>query len=66
MTSSGTFLESLLWGFVASVPLIAGAIISTCFDLKKGVIASIMAFGAGVLIAALTFSLIEEAFNLVH
>ncbi|HKU48439.1 MAG TPA: hypothetical protein VJP79_00690, partial [Nitrososphaera sp.] len=46
--------------------LIAGAIISTCFDLKKGVIASIMAFGAGVLIAALTFSLIEEAFNLVH
>jgi zinc transporter, ZIP family len=33
-------------------------------SLPKSVIAAIMAFGSGVLVAALTFSLIEEAFNL--
>lgn len=63
---SSTIFDSLLWGFVASVPLIAGAILASFVNLKKSIIASIMAFGAGVLIAALTFSLIEEAYNLVH
>src|SRR3954469_3916270 len=33
-------------------------------SLSKSVIAAIMAFGSGVLVAALTFSLVEEAFNL--
>jgi zinc transporter, ZIP family len=33
-------------------------------SLPKGIIAAIMAFGSGVLVAALTFSLVEEAFNL--
>jgi zinc transporter, ZIP family len=33
-------------------------------SLPKSVIASIMAFGSGVLVAALTFSLVEEAFSL--
>jgi zinc transporter, ZIP family len=46
--------------------LIAGAILASYVNLKKSIIASIMAFGAGVLIAALTFSLIEEAYNLVN
>lgn len=63
---ASTIFDSLLWGFVASVPLIAGAILASFVNLKKSIIASIMAFGAGVLIAALTFSLIEEAYNLVH
>ena len=55
-----------MWGFVASIPLIAGAVLTSYLNLRKGIIASIMAFGAGVLIAALTFSLIEEAYNLVN
>jgi hypothetical protein len=33
-------------------------------SLRKSIIATIMAFGCGVLVAALTFSLVEEAFNL--
>jgi zinc transporter ZupT len=66
LTSSGTFLESLLWGFVASVPLIAGSIISTCFDLKKGIIASIMALWAvvvliGTISSAIGFSVLARA-----
>ena len=61
-----TILDSLLWGFIASIPLIVGAIVAAYLNLKKSMIASIMAFGAGVLIAALTFSLIEEAYRQVN
>ena len=46
--------------------MIAGAALASYVNLKKSIIAPIMAFGAGVLIAALTFSLIEEAYNLVN
>jgi zinc transporter, ZIP family len=56
--------ESLLWGFIASIPLVIGCIVALFVSLPKSVIAAIMAFGSGVLVAALTFSLVEEAFNL--
>src|SRR5919199_1737840 len=65
-SAAGTLFDSLLWGFVASIPLIAGAVLASFVNLKKPIIATIMAFGAGVLIAALTFSLIEEAYGLVN
>src|ERR687885_265550 len=65
-SAAGTLFDSLLWGFVASIPLIAGAILASFVNLKKPIIATIMAFGAGVLVAALTFSLIEEAYGLVN
>lgn len=56
--------EPLLWGFIASIPLLIGSIIASIVNLPKQVIAIIMAFGSGVLVAALAFSLIEEAFSL--
>jgi zinc transporter, ZIP family len=56
--------ESLIWGFVASIPLIMGSIVALFVSLPKSIIAAIMAFGSGVLVAALSFSLMEEAFNL--
>jgi ZIP family zinc transporter len=56
--------ESLIWGFVASIPLVIGCIVALFVSLPKGVIAAIMAFGSGVLVAALTFSLVQEAFSL--
>jgi zinc transporter, ZIP family len=56
--------EPLLWGFIASIPLLIGSMIASIFNLPKQVIAIIMAFGSGVLVVALAFSLIEEAFNL--
>src|ERR671933_2370419 len=65
-SAAGTLFDSLLWGLVASIPLIAGAVLASFVNLKKPIIASIMAFGAGVLVAALTFSLIEEAYGLVN
>ena len=59
-----TIIESLLWGFIASIPLVIGCTVAIFVSLPKSIIAAIMAFGSGVLVAALTFSLIEEAFNL--
>jgi ZIP family zinc transporter len=55
-----------MWGFVASVPLLLGSIVALVTKLPKSVIATIMAFGSGVLVAALAFSLIEEAFSLAQ
>ena len=59
-----SIIESLLWGFIASIPLVIGCIVALFVSLPKGIIAAIMAFGSGVLVAALTFSLVEEAFSL--
>ena len=59
-----TISESLLWGFIASIPLVIGCIVALFVSLPKSVIAMIMAFGSGVLVVALTFSLVQEAFSL--
>lgn len=59
-----TLVDSLIWGFIASIPLLIGTTIALFINLPKNVIGTIMAFGSGVLIAALSFSLIEEAFRL--
>jgi ZIP family zinc transporter len=63
--TNGT-IESLLWGFIASIPLLIGSIVASYVSLPKNIIATIMAFGSGVLVAALAFSLIEEAFRLAQ
>lgn len=61
---SHTVFESLLWGFIASIPLVIGCTVALFVSLRKSIIGAIMAFGSGVLVAALTFSLVEEAFSL--
>jgi len=43
--------------------LILGVIIGTTLKISQKIIAAIMAFGSGVLICALTFGLMEEAFK---
>jgi zinc transporter, ZIP family len=43
---------------------VIGSIVAIFVSLPKSIIAAIMAFGSGVLVAALTFSLVEEAFSL--
>jgi zinc transporter, ZIP family len=55
---------SLLWGFVASIPLLLGCLLALTTKLSKKTIAVIMGFGSGVLVASLAFSLIEEAFEM--
>jgi hypothetical protein len=64
MTTTYTILDSLIWDFIASIPLRIGSIVALFVNLPKNIISSIMAFGSGVLIAALAFSLI--IFHLFH
>jgi ZIP family zinc transporter len=56
-------LEAALWGFVGGVALLVGAAAGLRLGPSQRVIGLIMAFGAGVLISALTFELTDEAFR---
>lgn len=52
-----------LWGSLAASTLVVGALISLRWRIKPGLLGLIMAFGVGVLISAVSFELIEEAFK---
>jgi ZIP family zinc transporter len=56
-------LEATFWGFVGGVALIVGAVLGLAFRVSNRVIGLVMAFGAGVLISAVTFELTDEAFR---
>ncbi len=51
-----------VWGWVAGSALLLGAAIGYLVQVPQRAIASVMAFGSGVLISALSFDLMEEAF----
>ncbi|MGA5760584.1 ZIP family metal transporter [Nonomuraea bangladeshensis] len=55
------WLEAGLWGALAGGALLIGAAIAWFRSVPPRAIATIMAFGAGVLIAALSFELLDEA-----
>jgi ZIP family zinc transporter len=56
--------EAAFWGFVGGFALIVGAVVALRWDVPQRVIALVMGFGAGVIIAALAFDLTDEAFRL--
>jgi ZIP family zinc transporter len=55
------WLEAGLWGLLAGGALVAGAAVAWLLKVPREVVAAIMAFGAGVLISALAFDLVDEA-----
>lgn len=55
--------QVLLYAFIVSFALIFGAILGIYLKFKRKLIAAFMAYGSGVLICALTFGLMEEAFT---
>lgn len=57
------WLQAGLWGLFSGGALLIGAAIGYRVELSNRRIAGIMAFGAGVLISALCFELMEEAFK---
>src|SRR5689334_12729518 len=56
-------LQAGLWGLLGGSALVLGAVIGYCVALPPRVIAGVMAFGSGVLISALSFDLMEEAYE---
>jgi ZIP family zinc transporter len=54
------------WGTLAACSLVIGALVALWFRISLRVIGLIMAFGAGVLISAVAFDLVEEAANKAH
>ena len=55
--------QAAFWGLVAGSALVLGAAVGYLAALPQRLIAAIMAFGAGVLISALAFDLMEEAYQ---
>ena len=49
------------WGLLAGAALVIGATIAWFVQVPPRVVAAVMAFGAGVLISALAFDLVQEA-----
>src|SRR5690606_21847110 len=63
MTEIPLWVQAGWWGFVAGGALLIGAAIGYYLRISQRVIAAVMAFGSGVLISALSFELMEEAYE---
>jgi zinc transporter, ZIP family len=55
--------EAFAWGALASTSLIAGGVIALRVRVSNLVLGLVMAFGAGVLISAVAYELVGEAFD---
>jgi len=55
------WVQAGLWGLLAGGALVVGALIAWFVKVPRTVVASVMAFGAGVLISALAFDLVDDA-----
>jgi len=56
-------LEAGFWGFVAGAALLLGAAAGYLAPVPRRVVAGIMGFGGGVLISALAFDLMDDAYR---
>lgn len=55
------WLEAGFWGLVAGGTLVVGAAVAWFVRVPRDVVATVMAFGAGVLVSALSFELVSDA-----
>ena len=60
---SSDVIQAAVWGFVAASALPLGALVAMRTTLSTRTVGAIMAFGAGTLISAVTFELVEQAFD---
>ena len=56
-------LASFGWGFAAAATLIVGGAFALRFPVGERALGMVMAFGSGVLISAVAFELVQEAFD---
>jgi ZIP family zinc transporter len=57
------WLEAGFWGFFAGAALLIGTAVAYWIKVPQRIIAAVMAFGSGVLISALAFELMDEAYK---
>jgi ZIP family zinc transporter len=57
------WVKAGLWGLLSGSALVIGAALGYFLKIPKQVVAGIMAFGSGVLISALSFDLMDEAYK---
>ncbi|PSF37099.1 ZIP family zinc transporter [Aphanothece hegewaldii CCALA 016] len=57
------WLQAGFWGLVSGSALLLGALLGYFLRIPQRLIAAIMAFGSGVLISALAFELMDEAYH---
>ena len=55
--------QAASWGLLAGGALLIGAIVAYFVNVPQRIIAGIMAFGSGVLVSALSFELMDEAYR---
>ena len=60
---TGEALQAGAWGLLAGGALVIGAAVAWFMRVPQRVIAAFMAFGSGVLISALAFELMDEAYK---
>src|SRR3954466_4806293 len=63
LLAASLVLQATFWGLVSGSALIIGALLAYFWKVPKKLIAFIMAFGSGVLISALAFNLMDEAYQ---
>jgi ZIP family zinc transporter len=56
-------LEAFLWGAFASSSLVIGAVVAMRVPVSRLVLGLVLGFGAGVLLSAVAFELVQEAFE---
>lgn len=57
------YIQAALWGLLAGSALVLGAGVAWFFRVSPRIVAAVMAFGSGVLVSALSFDLMDEAFR---
>jgi ZIP family zinc transporter len=57
------WVQAGFWGFVAGAALLVGAGVAYFMRVPQRLVAGVMAFGSGVLISALSFGLMDEAYK---
>lgn len=55
------WMQALVWGVGAGAALVLGSVFSWRWTIRPKLVSSVMSFGAGVLISALAFELVDEA-----
>ena len=55
--------EAFLWGALAASSLMIGGVLALVFPVNESLLGLVLGFGAGVLISAVAYELVEEAFT---